>query len=79
MKCTLPKNIRGKAIVDPEMTKRRLDSFYGTANFQELLHLSALYFSISDSYLHFEPMEKSTEEIDDYPSVMLKSVIKIEE
>ena len=71
--------MKGKAIFDPEMTKRRLDSFYGNANFQELLHLSALYFSITDYYLHFEHMEKSTEEIDDYPSVMPKSVIKIEE
>ena len=35
-----------------KITKRRLDSFYGPLNLRELLYLTALYFSITDYYLH---------------------------
>jgi len=58
-----------------EIIKRRLDSFYGPPNFQELLHLTALYFSITDSYLHTTRIDVYAERIDDHPSVMLDLAI----
>jgi hypothetical protein len=50
-------------------------NFIGCPSFQELLHLTALYFSISDSYLHITYIEKFTEKIADHPSVMLELAI----